>query len=42
MVAESYENEGALATEHAQLAGEPAESFTAARLEAPGGAHAGA
>ena len=34
MVAESYENEGALATEHAQLAGEPAESFTAARLEA--------
>ena len=34
MVAESYENEGALATEHSQLAGEPAESFTAARLEA--------
>ena len=34
MVAESYENEGTLATEHAQLAGEPAESFTAARLEA--------
>ena len=34
MVAESYENEGTLATEHAALAGEPAESFTAARLEA--------
>ena len=34
MVAESYENEGTLATEHPQLAGEPAESFTAARLEA--------
>ena len=34
MVAESYANEGTLATEHPQLAGEPAESFTAARLEA--------
>ena len=34
MVAESYENEGTLATEHPQLAGEPAESFTAARLAA--------
>ena len=34
MVAESYENEGTLATEHPQLAGEPAGSFTAARLEA--------
>ena len=34
MVAESYEKEGALATEHPQLAGEPADSFTAARLEA--------
>lgn len=34
MVAESYENEGTLATEHPQLTGEPAESFTAARLAA--------
>jgi len=34
MVAESYENEGALATEHPQLVGEPADSFVAARLEA--------
>ena len=34
MVAESYENEGTLATEHAQLTGEPAESIAAARLEA--------
>ncbi len=34
MVAESYENQGTLATEHPQLTGEPAESFAAARLAA--------
>ncbi len=34
MVAESYENEGALATEHPQMIGEPGDTFTAARLEA--------
>ena len=34
MVAESYENAGALATEHAQMVGEPGDTFTAARLAA--------
>ena len=34
MVAQSYENEGALATEHPEIVGEPGDTFTAARLEA--------